>query len=954
MNLCKKLTIALLCSSLSSTICTSMEGTPQIVEVGADIETAKTNYTNATLRLFTYVIITHYDNDFDKVIEYATLSAEASYAPAQKLLDLLNSFGSLEITKEKLKSDFVSQCADFPLEDKHKYSAFYAQICYLVNRFDEGFEYLSPHLREITDETPNLLLNIFEASPKAVAHFEKKLCSPLYLDVCKKSQALFLDVLYQLPDLPNQLSAIDLDEISARYWRVYSMIDKKQDYLDQAILYSLLSAKNGKDPIDVARSRLVDILKATEAYETYYSFLNPYLLDNDKNAQKLFHDVIDNCLDALSWFDQRMTSQLVNGEDSTHEKINELLAKNYNPAKDISEESSVNIPSALAPKTYLARKTVSEIINEGKTPKNLEAAVRHLNPAILEIAQEQKAQEAQEEYDTAIAMLDSGPHDALQRFLKSEKLGYPKAIEKLKEIRNSRGYKEPTKVDEFDLGRLLRSYEPSASDLYRKGMWLIGKTDSEALDNFIKSANLGSRDAKKELEKMRKSRCYKDAAQKKTDSIEYKLYEKDKSNGNLVTPEKKESKVTSPPVQTTKQQEKKSRKGRSTRRQKSSPNEPIIAQKADRTNITDPVQTTTSAPAVKPAHKERETTTTTIIVENPTISAVAEDAKEKEVHVASQPPAEERPEPTEKTQTTKVKKTLERKKLERKLSRRNSMTHIPTESNLDEEPKRRELRRTLTVTNLPSYSSASQGKTETIEGKTKQPKKTLSNKLSLSRFNPWKDKGKDKDKGSTTLEEMSKSKLSSGTSSNQSTSSEGGSIKSSQKLNRKTSSSSLSASEESFVEKELPENSLITKGDLPELAKDYYPRHDKKLLEILCQKFNLAENSDERETLRIILTGGKHVFQIKTTDIEDLCSKFVGFIKESKHGGNHRVIRGLGITLNPNANGIKEKAYWGQLEQAKEKIVRIIARTLTTDDDVKIQALPSLTNMPGVLKEEKK
>ena len=40
----------------------------------------------------------------------------------------------------------------------------------------------------------------------------------------------------------------------------------------------------------------------------------------------------------------------------------------------------------------------------------------------------------------------------------------------------------------------------------------------------------------------------------------------------------------------------------------------------------------------------------------------------------------------------------------------------------------------------------------------------------------------------------------------------------------------------------------------------------------------------------------------------------------------------MGLTLNPNADGIKEGSYYGQIEQAKIRIIEIIARTLTQED----------------------
>jgi hypothetical protein len=134
------------------------------------------------------------------------------------------------------------------------------------------------------------------------------------------------------------------------------------------------------------------------------------------------------------------------------------------------------------------------------------------------------------------------------------------------------------------------------------------------------------------------------------------------------------------------------------------------------------------------------------------------------------------------------------------------------------------------------------------------------------------------------------------------------------------------------IEDDIPPHTLLIKCDvLPEDANDYSNSHSILLHSILSNKFNLDDK--DQETLRVILMKGTRYFaQIGIIDIKRLISKFDGFIKDVHHGGNHERISGMGITFMPNANGIKKGSYFGQIEQVREKIIRIIATELTVSD----------------------
>jgi len=127
-----------------------------------------------------------------------------------------------------------------------------------------------------------------------------------------------------------------------------------------------------------------------------------------------------------------------------------------------------------------------------------------------------------------------------------------------------------------------------------------------------------------------------------------------------------------------------------------------------------------------------------------------------------------------------------------------------------------------------------------------------------------------------------------------------------------------------------PETLLITCSVLPATQDAYKDQHHMLLWKLLTHKFNL--NPEDQETLRVILTGGERSFQITLNDIKSLFGKFQGYTSNVHHGGSHEQVAGMGLTLMPNADGVKKGSYKGQINQAREKIISIIAKTLTYKD----------------------
>lgn len=118
-------------------------------------------------------------------------------------------------------------------------------------------------------------------------------------------------------------------------------------------------------------------------------------------------------------------------------------------------------------------------------------------------------QEGREKYLAALTNWDKDPGCALDLLFQATALGDPQALKKLEDIRKLKTYKEPAKgKSQPDIGALLRKMEPTSKELYLAGMKAYGKIPNEALRCFFKAEQMGSKDAKKKLNEIRKSKDY--------------------------------------------------------------------------------------------------------------------------------------------------------------------------------------------------------------------------------------------------------------------------------------------------------------------------------------------------------------------------------------------------------------------------------------------------------------
>lgn len=340
------------------------------------------------------------------------------------------------------------------------------------------------------DGTEDLLFNIFKTSPDAVSHFDMKLHPEMFNDfninefrgarLWRVTEGIYLDVLCKLKDITKHLNPTVLEEISARYWRVFCTLSKKKEYLEQAILYSLLSARNGNDPLAVARGRLVTILNTNDpnVHDIYYSYMIPFLQANDELAQDLFNDVAYASPGAFKWFNEH----------------------------------------------------ASNLLKSGSNPTLLKAVDRVMNT--YDIFRRQKRQ-----LGPTVSLLSSDHSVGLPTF------NYPKGFDYFAGETSIQG------VCEGDL--TLQEKEMSPKELYMFAMKHMGRDNDKTLNALLRAAEGKNKDATRKLNNYRKSHIYKEGDKtKKTGSIEHLLYQRDKSNRDLVTPEKKESKITSPSAQT--------------------------------------------------------------------------------------------------------------------------------------------------------------------------------------------------------------------------------------------------------------------------------------------------------------------------------------------------------------------------------------------------------------------
>lgn len=146
-----------------------------------------------------------------------------------------------------------------------------------------------------------------------------------------------------------------------------------------------------------------------------------------------------------------------------------------------------------------------------------------------------------------------------------------------------------------------------------------------------------------------------------------------------------------------------------------------------------------------------------------------------------------------------------------------------------------------------------------------------------------------------------------------------------QKLERRNSQKNLNGGVQDGSE----QLTLLKKGTFPLHSNDYTEKHFSLLANILVKKFDLKP--EHQETLRAILHPERS-FEASLNEIKALLSKFENFTMEIHHGGSHEKISGLGVTLPPNADGIKKGSYSGLMEQIRKAICARIVPTLTVND----------------------
>lgn len=699
-SICKLLIIALLCYSLFYPFCIAMEKDSEIENkevatlnsqydsiksnLGMEHRNPKSHYKDALSHLRSILLAPNdpvADFFFHNLIESLSLAVEKSYSPAVNLLSVLNSLESLEVAKETLKLSGHFANMGFPLNDKDKYCVFFTQIYYTVKRFDDGIKYFLPLLEKNYDGTEDLLFNIFKTSPDAVSHFDKNL-DLIFLELHEnkeKIQSTFLDVLCKLKDITNHLNPTVLEEISARYWRVFCILDRKKEYLEQAILYSLLSAKNGNDPLAVARGRLVTILNTNDpnVHDIYYSYMIPFLQANDQQAEVLFNEIAHASPGAARWFDEYAAGQLKIGN---------------NP-------------------------TLSETMNR-----------------------------------TVMNRTGNG-HLALRKKGTSELITFPNP--------DFDYFAGETPVVAVFAGLTPQEENMSPKELYMFAMKHMGRDNDKTLNALLRAAEGKNKDAIRKINNYRKSHIYKEGDKtKKTDSIEHLLYQRDKSNRDLVTPEKKESKIASPsaqtptsspvisskekqprPKNTQKEEDEKitiramststsSKKERRLQKSKPLDNSRNIDKPIDENAPPSTMQSEiVSTPVLETPQTKLE------VLKLDTVPVIQEIKPISAINIASgQFPTESQEVSRNLEEIIESPKAIPERKIRKTLSRTNSLTTIEKPIKNDETSKRKTIHRTQSLISLKPASQDSD--IMSMEEPKRKKKKEHSTKISLKKFLP--------------------------------------------------------------------------------------------------------------------------------------------------------------------------------------------------------------------------
>jgi hypothetical protein len=504
--------------------------------------------------------------------------------------------------------------------------------------------------------------------------------------------------------------------------------------------------------------------------------------------------------------------------------------------------------------------------------------------------------------------------------------------------------------------------------LYMLGVKNINKNNNKAICAFLKADESGNKEASRKLTYYRTSKIYKDGeTTNKPDSIEHSLYKEDKDRGNLVTFEKKESKVLSPSVEAMKSPPISShgKQGRRKNIQKEKSESVSTAipmptpskkeRRLQKSKLLENLENTVNNDIVEssPPHAAHLESVSTLVLETPQLKEsgnkipVIKEPKVNKNYIDLKPePAflvsnkgssgsEHKISQSAQEKDRRIKKTLSPKP---KLERRNSEATIESYRKSSSKPP---LRRAESVRNLaPSTSkkptnpaninvkTISKDKSKDMDEKNNDSQKKLkctswSYKKIGSQTKESSSISSDKT-GSTSSSEKSRNRSSSTNNESYEISSE-----ESKKLRRVSSRNSLMLHSEESSTNELQET-LIQCGELPNDPTEYFPRHNRLLITILNSKFSL--DKDEQETLKAIFLGSDDKVTLQISDIKNLFVKFKGFTKGIKKGkGGHEKILGMGITLNPNIDD-KPGAYSGQIDQLRASIIKFIVPTLMRAD----------------------
>ncbi|MGV8948346.1 MAG: hypothetical protein ACOH2E_03125 [Candidatus Paracaedibacter sp.] len=816
-----------------------------------------------------------------------TLEAQKNHPPSIKLWNLLTACND----DEKSAFYFLGQCY------------------YSMENFDYGFIYFLSLWKENDARGKTALLQHLQNWPDAmVTHFNQKLSSMLGANSdgrnifsgweIRKFEKVLLDALCESENITRSLKPKTLEALIARYWsskNFQSLHTSKEQkkYLEQAILYGLLSAKQGYAP---AQRTLIDIIDKEKAYDIYYSYLMPFLEAGDEEAQVLFNEVAYASPEAFNWFDNHFRDlhqkeKVTNIQDIAITKV----LREY-PQFLKNKRGSNSTIGAFSPNSL---KTLDYQPNKISTPNFF--AGEKSNVAIFDgLTDEEKELPPKDLYMLGMQFINKNNSKAICALLRAEEGGNKNAIKKLRDYRKSKIYKDGERTNKTDS----IEYSLYIEDKNRGNLAISEKKESQTVPpsvQIVKSLPVSSQG------KQRRQ----------------KNNQKEKSEKNSATV----------PVSTSSKKTRRLQKSEPFKSSESIINQRSIENKPTATihleSLSTPVletpqlkQAEIKETVIREKKKNRNSTNTklesTFLVSN-------KDSSLGNKHKISQLSQEN---------DKKINKTLSSKP---KLERRNSETTIKSDRKPFSMPP---LRRTESSRNLTTSSSENptSSLSISIRGDSKHKDKDTKDKNNHSQKKLKRKSASIKKTENQTQENLSigagsKSTISSEKSRSRSSSisneSHETSSQESKKLRRVSSRNSLTLQSEENFTNEVQET-LIKCGKLPGRLEEYFPRHNKLLVTILIQKFSLGK--DEQNTLEAILLGSDDKATLQISDIKNLFVKFIGFTKSIKMGGGgHEKIAGMGITLNPNIDD-KPGAYSAQINQLRTSIIENIVPTLTQAD----------------------